>query len=412
MGVFPSEDVAVRTWLTGLAIAAALATPVAAQPVPGPCQEGTLPSGALSLICIPASGWNGDLVVYAHGYVAPDAPLTFGTDLPDGSSIADAIQSLGFAFAATTFRSNGLVVLEGEDDIRELVAAFPATAGQTAERTYLTGASQGGQIATLLIEQSPELFSGGLALCAPIGNYRQQLNYTANLRTLFDYFFPGVLPPSTISIPQEVIDQWESTYLPAVEAALASDPAATAQLIRTSNADTEKTAPQTAADTAVNVLWFNVFGTNDAAAKLGGNSYDNTRRLYRGSSDDRTLNASVARYAADPAALQALPPYETTGRVTIPLVTLHTTDDEIVPYWNELFYRAKRETSGQGRLTQIPVRRYGHCNFTAAEILGALGLLVKQVSGREPPGLTVRFDPTQVNQEFEQLWNTHRAKRF
>jgi hypothetical protein len=39
--------------------------------------QGTLPSGALYLICIPATGWNGDLVVYAHGYTPVTAPLDF-----------------------------------------------------------------------------------------------------------------------------------------------------------------------------------------------------------------------------------------------------------------------------------------------------------------------------------------------
>jgi hypothetical protein len=33
---------------------------------------------------------------------------------------------LGYAFATTTYRQNGLAILEGVDDIRELVAAFPS----------------------------------------------------------------------------------------------------------------------------------------------------------------------------------------------------------------------------------------------------------------------------------------------
>ena len=46
---------------TGIAPAAAAPAPAPATPLG--CQEGVLPSGALSLICIPASGWNGDLLV-------------------------------------------------------------------------------------------------------------------------------------------------------------------------------------------------------------------------------------------------------------------------------------------------------------------------------------------------------------
>ena len=39
------------------------------------CNDGTQTSGALYRICMPNSNWNGELVVYAHGYVAPDDPL-------------------------------------------------------------------------------------------------------------------------------------------------------------------------------------------------------------------------------------------------------------------------------------------------------------------------------------------------
>src|SRR5919202_3101896 len=40
--------------------------------LPSQVGQGTLPHGALYLICIPATGWNGDIVVYAHGYTLVD----------------------------------------------------------------------------------------------------------------------------------------------------------------------------------------------------------------------------------------------------------------------------------------------------------------------------------------------------
>jgi hypothetical protein len=73
-------------------------------------------------------------------------------------------------------------------------------------------------------------------------------------------------------------------------------------------------------------------------------------------------------------------PYETTGNVTIPLVTLHDTGDPIIPYWHEKLYSSKIHTSGNGIVTQIPVKAYGHCNFTIAQLLGAFNLLVGQVT--------------------------------
>ena len=42
-------------------------------PVAG-CSEGVMEHGALYRICFPST-WNGDLVLYAHGYVAPHREL-------------------------------------------------------------------------------------------------------------------------------------------------------------------------------------------------------------------------------------------------------------------------------------------------------------------------------------------------
>ena len=162
-----------------------------AQGIPGPCRDGVLPSGALGRICVPIAGWNGQLVVFAHGYVAFNEPLAFyHLQLPDGTDIPTLVQGLGFAFATTSYRQNGLAILEGVDDIRELVAAFRVAVG-TPGRTYLTGVSEGGAVTALLAERSPQLFTGALATCGPIGSFRYQVDYVGDFRVLFDYFFPA-----------------------------------------------------------------------------------------------------------------------------------------------------------------------------------------------------------------------------
>lgn len=350
------------------------------QPVPGLCVEGVLPSGALSLFCVPAAGWNGDLVVWAHGYVGYNEPLGFYYP----SFVPDTLQGLGYAFATTSFRVNGLAILQGADDVRELVAAFPATAGHAPLRTYMTGASEGGIITTLLIERSPELFSGGLAACGPIGSFRKQIAHVGDFRVLFDYFFPAVLPPSPITIPQEVIDDWETVYVPRVEAALAADPAAARQLIRTSGAAIDPQDPTSVAATTLSLLWYNVFGANDAGEKLGGNPYDNRHRLYLGSLNDLKLNLSVERFKADAAALREVENYETSGSLKIPLVTLHTTGDPLVPFWHERLYAEKLDPVSRQQVTPLPVRRYGHCAFTKDEVLVGFALLIFRVTGSLP----------------------------
>jgi pimeloyl-ACP methyl ester carboxylesterase len=381
--------------------APAQASPPAA-PLPGPCVPGTLPGGGLSLICIPASGWNGDLVVFAHGYVAYNQPLDFyHLALPDGTSLPALVQGLGFAFATTSYRQNGLAILEGVEDVRELVAAFRSAHGVPGH-TYLTGVSEGGILTALLVERYPELFSGGLSACGPIGDFRQQINYLGDFRVLFDYFFPGGLPAGPTSIPQSVIDNWEGTYVPAITARLAASPSAAAQLINTARAAVDPADPSTLAATTINVLWYNVFGTNDGKAKLGGSPFDNRSRWYFGSNNDLRLNLRVQRFQASATALARLAGYQTSGRLTIPLVTLHTTGDEIIPFWHQILYAGKVQTSGRGSFLPIPIFRYGHCNFTAAEVLAAFGLLILQATGSSMNGLSQTFEVDQVRLDFAQ----------
>jgi hypothetical protein len=355
-----------------------LPSPARAQvAIPQPCVDGTLPSGALSRICMPI-GWNGQLVVFAHGYVAPGQPIAFyNLTLPDGSSLPDVVQSLGFAFATTSYRQNGLAILEGADDMLELVARFGET-HSTPLRTYVSAVSEGSLVAALLAERSPDVFFGVFATCGPIGSFNAQIDYVGNFRVLFDYFFPGIIPGSPIAIPPTVATNWYSTYVPAIIAALAANPARAVELLRVAKAPFDQANPSTIVNTALDLLWYNVFATNDAIQKLGGNPFGNKLTLYFGSTNDLRLNFRVERFTAAPAALAALRAYRTSGDLRIPLVTLHTTGDDAIPIWQELLYLLKADPSGRGRFIPLPVARYGHCSFTTGEVLGAFLLTVSQ----------------------------------
>jgi pimeloyl-ACP methyl ester carboxylesterase len=361
-----------------------------------------LPHGALAMYCVPPN-WNGSLVVWAHGYVDFTQPVGFyHLTFSDGSGgevyLPDVVETLGFAFATTSYRQNGLAVLEGVEDVEELVDAFPAATGRPKPRhTFLTGASQGGIISVLLAERSPQRFSGALAGCGPIGNFRWQIDYIGDARAVFDHFFPGLLPGSATLIPSAVISNWSSIHKPAVDRAIASNPEAARQLYRSVGAQVNPD-PAGLATTATQVLWYNVFGTNDANRKLGGNPFDNSSRFYLGADDFMGLNARVARVSADALALANLSPYQTSGRPTIPLVTLHTIGDEIIPFWHEIAYFFKAAAAGTPRVTQIPVGAYGHCNFALSDILGAFALLVLQVAAQPVPGVTAT-DPNRAAAE-------------
>jgi pimeloyl-ACP methyl ester carboxylesterase len=357
---------------------------------PAACADGTQASGAIYRICMPSS-WNGDLIVYAHGYMAPNEPVHIPEEqlhLPDGTYIPDVVNLLGYAFATTSYYTNGLAVREGLSDLVDLVSIFK-TQQPTVNRVYLVGASEGGLITTLAVERYPQVFSGGLATCGPIGDFAAHVNYL-----VFDYFFPSLLPGTPITIPQSLIDNW-STYLAITVTPAISDPASlisVTQLLSVTQASYDPLNPTTAISTVVGLLWYNVFATNDAQAKLGGQPFDNWPRpgkpySYTGSYDDDTLNAKVQRFSADQAALNEIEAhYQTAGRPRVPLVTLHTTLDPIVPYWHETLYRQKVESHGMTPRhdNMPPVVRYGHCSFETNEVIQALTLLQQRVANPPP----------------------------
>ncbi len=255
------------------------------------------------------------------------------------------------------------------------------------------------------IEQHGDVFDGGVAACGPIGSFRGQVGYFGDFRVLFDAFFPGVLPGSPVDIPLEVVANWETLYVPAIGEAVAADPEAARQLLRVSTAPSDPADPATVLQTIVDVLWYNVFATNDATERLGGQPYDNRFRWYFGSDDDLSLNRNVQRFKADPAALAKLAStYETSGRPAAPLVLMHTTGDPIIRYWNQPLYLLKTFATGSGgKVLRLPIQRYGHCQFTAPEALIAFGLLLLKVEGSQLANAEQALPTQQSRAEYRAL---------
>jgi pimeloyl-ACP methyl ester carboxylesterase len=370
----------------------------------GVCEpDGVQPGGAIYRLCMPASrSWNGDLVIWAHGYVEVTRPVGIPEEqlCLGGSSfcIPDIANTLGFGFITTSYRMNGMVTT-GVQDVAELIDIFTAAHG-APRRVYLVGASEGGLVTTLGVEQRPDLFTGGLAACGPIGDFRRQVNYYGDFRVLFDYFFPGLMPGSPLSIPDDLIANWDTFWTGTLQPVI-FDPAnagTLAQLLKTARATYDPADPTTIEKTVHDALWYNVFATNDIILKLGGQPFDNLTKRYMGSADDVALNAAVARYAADPAALAAIDEnFQTSGDLHVPLVTLHTWMDQQVAFVQELLYAQKLRAAGtSSEHVLIPAFRYGHCNFKPWEALLSFVILLHRANMPVPAAaLSLLHDPVE-----------------
>jgi len=104
-----------------------------------------------------------------------------------------------------------------------------------------------------------------------------------------------------------------------------------------------------------------------------------------GSTNDAALNAEVERVESDGRArAYERRFYQPIGNLHAPLVTLHTTLDEVVPFQHELIYSNLVAQKGKSAfLSVLPVPRYGHCNFTSQEVFQAFSLMVQQAEAQQ-----------------------------
>ncbi len=368
------------------------------------CPEGTLPSGAEYRICIP-DPWNKDVVVFAHGFVDPREPLHIPTEqlvLPSGTSVIDTVTSFGFAFATTTYRSNGLAVRQGMNDIVDLIHTFK-TQYPMVENVYLVGRGEGALIATLLAEKRFRLFDRNLSANGPIGDFQQYVNYVGDFRVVFDYFFPDLIPGTVVNVPTTIYENWESYYTDTVEPTI-TDPAnagKVAQLISVTRAAVNPDDPSTTIKTINVLLTRQVLWTADLQNKLGGQPYYNATRVYVGSDDDVALNLGVGRFTADAAAQKEITNYyRTNARPYVPTVTMHNRLDPLVPYAQSVAYgdRVKARWA-KFWYAHVPGERYAHCNYSRYELAQALETLLDLDAGLRVPGLFTIAMPIAVRTE-------------
>ena len=325
--------------------------------------------------------WNGGLILFAHGYVQAGTPLAIAWGQID-TNLLTTILSQGYAFATTSYSKNGLAVKQGVQDMANLVEFFGGIGRGQPAHTYMIGASEGGLVTVLSIEKHPELYSGAIAACGPVGSFTDLVQYWGNFRAAFDQVFPGnpLAESSTpIYIPPAIMASWETAYVPQLTALLAANPASVAALIAATGVAVDPADPTTALSSIGEVLWYNVFATDDGRLTLRsgltmddlipplqkGNPYSNPglRDDYKGGiRADKLALREIRNY------------YTTTGQVTKPLALLHTTLDPVVPFSQSSGYMAK--AGGNPLVNLIPVERYGHCAFTPAEILGAFQSVV------------------------------------
>ena len=352
--------------------------------------EGETGPGSRYALYMPTE-WNGTVVYYAHGIKPAFAPV----ELPTGDgfpAVRDALGARGYAVAYSSFSENGWAQKDGVQRTHQLRGLF-TSAFQAPSRSLLMGTSLGGLVVQQLAEQHPGQYDGVLAMCAPLGGTSTELAYIADVRVLFDFFYPGVVPGTVLDVPPGV--DFDRDVMPRVIAAVMARPEGLGTIARMAQTPLAGDTPTELLTSLIYALKYDFIGIDDFLGRTHGHSmYDNAATAYAAAAPGllpdalvAAVNAGVGRFTSTPDADAYLEKYfQPTGRLAIPTITLHTTRDPLVPFFHEARFGGSVTAAGSaGRLLQRTVPGFGHCAFTTEQMVDGLESLARWAeSGLRP----------------------------
>jgi len=323
--------------------------------------------GASYLIEAPAK-WEGGLVVFAHGIQRGPGPGAVATP-----PIASHILAGGHAWVASGYRAREYQPHLFIEDLIALRELFVKEVGRP-RWTIIYGQSMGGHIVVASLELHPALYQGGLAECGlvdgiSIADYLMAYTAAAELisgvpmfdapdreafaRTLNERVVPALGMPGSYTARGQQFDS-------VVKYLMGADRAGNDLPLRLQGLRRRY---------LLNMMYRPRDVENDLNPGVRAASTVHIRyRIDPGLGlTEAELNARVRRLqpAKDARSPIANPVYaERTGRLTVPLITLHETGDAWVPLSLEQSYRRRTIAAGTDHLlVQRVMRAPSHCGF-------------------------------------------------
>lgn len=397
------------TLVVGLVAAPA---PVSASPTE---HSGSLPNGTTWKAVVPQD-WNGTLLLYSRGYYPSFLPDPNPTQVaPDGDT-RQALLDLGYALVGSSYSAKGWPLETALQDQLDSLDEAVGSIGTDPDRVLAYGSSMGGLVTGQLSEQASTVIEGALATCGIVGgavglgNYQLDAVHAINELLapsedipLVDYATMGDAFSAAGDLTAAVDDAQE-TPLGRARTALA------ASLLQIPDWRPGEDPPnpwdweaveQAQYEWLSSTLTFILAGRFDLETSAGGNASWNAGVDYLDLfSQSPNVQQVVGLYleagltslhlvadlidltntadiTADPAALDSLRDTSTlSGEPAVPVLTLHTTDDNLVPVEHEDGYFDNVLSSGNPSLVrQAYVARPGHCTFTPAEMVASIQAL-------------------------------------
>jgi len=401
----------VRMSVAGLSLAVIAALPAAGRAAAAPaetpcpavlagaitCYTGVDDRGAHYWIARPLS-WNGTLIVHAHGGPRLGDPKP-DSEKPDLERFAVTVQQ-GYAWIASSYRRGGYGVRMAAEDSETARQIFVARFGQP-RHTIVHGQSWGGNVAAKLIElyavapDGRHRYDGALLTSGVIAGGGEGYDFRADLRAVYQYYCHNHPRPDEEQYPLWSGLAADSKMTRADLAARISECTGVGL-----PKDKRSAAQQQTLTNILNVIhipertlvghmaWATFLFRDLVQKRLGSrNPFTNEGVRYAGSSDDAALNAGVMRFGADPRAVAMLADdSDMSGRIAIPVVTMHAIDDPIAMVEQEAHYRAVVDRAGHGDLlVQTFTDEHEHSKLNDPEYAAVLDALMQWViTGTQP----------------------------
>lgn len=374
--------------------------------------DGALANGATWIADVPAE-WNGTLLLYSHGY--NPTPTNPPTNSP-GPAVAQALLARGYALAGSSYSRPGWVTDTAAQDQLDTLRAVTALIGRP-RRAIAVGTSFGGMITGQLAERAGRRLDGAVATCGLMGggidlhNYQldgshaiARLLLPGQQVKLVNFNDPGEAAATTNRM-LAALDQAQTTPAGRARVALITALYQEPEWVpgQPEPAPDDLEAQQAGQYRNLRgILPFILSGRYDMERSAGGNPTWNkgvdyrrqlaesgrlaqVGQLYRRAGADLRADLSLltrtATVTADPPAYRWMARTSTlSGRLAMPVLTLHTTDDGLVPVQHEEEYAEDVRHRGAGTLLrQAYVAHAGHCAFTTAELVAAVLTVEKRL---------------------------------
>lgn len=373
----------------------------AALPTGTECHTGQDANGAWYLIAIPKN-WNRVLVMHAHGGPDLGAP-TLKRSNDDATRWAITVKA-GYAWAGSTYRRGGYGVRMAAEDTENLRKLFIARFGQP-RRTLMHGQSWGGNVGAKVIElynnDGPvKNYDGAMLTSSVLGGGTRGYDYRIDLRVVYQHFCANHpradepqyplwmgLPPGSKLNPaalRERVNECTGNRMPA-EKRSAVQQRNLANILKVTR------IPEQTLGSHLN--WATFTFADIVHKRLGGRNPFSTEGVqYTGSDDDAALNKNAPRYKPDPAALAELADdSDLTGRVNIPVLTLHAIGDPTAFVEHESAFREVYQRAGTAdRLVQTFSTEHEHSYLSTPAYAALLASLLEWVdAGKKPDAKSV-----------------------